>query len=130
MARKIVRVVSRAADGQLKTKEYESVNDLQKLFEQIGIDDCSTDLSLRGLPLFRGLIGPISESKSEVLYESPDVFEYMTKEWSLTKNKRKRRNRAELEEAKAASEAAVASPVPIPKVHFGTPTTVPAVGSF
>ena len=33
--------------------------------EIIIIDDCSTDLGLRGLPVFRGLIGPMPEPKIE-----------------------------------------------------------------
>ena len=49
---------------------------------QVGVDDCSTDLGLRGLPVFRGLIGPMPEGKTVVRYESPEVFETLTKEWS------------------------------------------------
>ena len=59
-----------------------------------GIDDCSTDLSLRGLPVFRGLIGPMPESKEVVRYEAPEVFESLTKEWGVTPTKRKPRRRA------------------------------------
>ena len=60
---------------------------------QIGIDDCSTDLDLRGMPVFRGLIGPMPEGKNVVRYESPDVFESLTKEWSSAKTTRKPRRR-------------------------------------
>jgi hypothetical protein len=60
---------------------------------QIGIDDCSTDLSLRGLPVFRGLIGPMPEGRTVVRYESPDVFETLTKEWSSAKTARRTRRR-------------------------------------
>ncbi len=60
---------------------------------QIGIDDCSTDLALRGYPLFRGLIGPMPEGKQVVRYESPDVFEALTKEWTTAKSTRKARRR-------------------------------------
>ena len=52
MAKKTIRVVTRAMDGSLKTKDYESFEMLESLHEQIGIDDCSTDLSLRGMPVF------------------------------------------------------------------------------
>ena len=58
---------------------------------QIGVDDCSTDLGLRGLPVFRGLIGPMPEGKNVIRYESPDVFETLTKEWSSAKNPRRLR---------------------------------------
>ena len=59
---------------------------------QIGVDDCSTDLDLRGMPVFRGLIGPMAEGKNVVRYESPDVFEALTKEW-ITQPAEKRRRR-------------------------------------
>jgi hypothetical protein len=108
MSVKVIRVVSRAPDGSIRTKEYQDTEELCRLFEQIGIDDCSTDLSLRGFPLFRGLIGPIAETKSVALYESPDVFEFMTKEWSQKKTRRRRRRTAE-EIALEASQAKAAS---------------------
>lgn len=85
------RVVTRGADSQLRIREYESKEKLLRIHTQVGIDDCSTDLSLRGLPVFRGLIGPMSEGKDIVRYESPDVFESLTKEWSDNKPKRRRR---------------------------------------
>ena len=53
---------------------------------QIGVDDCSTDLGLRGLPVFRGLIGPDARRQElSSRYESPEVFETLTKEWSTAK---------------------------------------------
>lgn len=86
-----VRVVTRAADGTLRIRDYPSTEPLLEMHSQVGIDDCSTDLSLRGLPVFRGLIGPMPEGKNVVRYESPDVFETLTKEWSSAKNPRRRR---------------------------------------
>jgi hypothetical protein len=76
------RVVTRGAKGELRVKEYPSEECLLKTHVQIGVDDCSTNLSLRGLPVFRGLIGPMSDGKSIVRYESPEVFESLTKEWT------------------------------------------------
>ena len=73
-----VRVVTRAADGTLRIRDYPSTEPLLEMHTQIGIDDCSTDLGLRGLPVFRGLIGPMPEGKNVVRYESPDVFETLT----------------------------------------------------
>jgi hypothetical protein len=64
---------------------------------QIGTDDCSTDLALRGLPIFRGLIGPMPEGKNIVRYESPEVFETLTKEWSNAKPRRRRRRGSAVE---------------------------------
>ena len=74
----ILRVIARIAALPLST-------------EIIVVDDCSTDLSLRGMPVFRGLIGPIPESKTVARYESPEVFEIMTKEWAAQKSRRRRR---------------------------------------
>ena len=56
---------------------------------QVGVDDCSTDLELRGLPVFRGLIGPMPDGSPEdgnvIRYESPEVFETLTKDWGAAK---------------------------------------------
>jgi hypothetical protein len=86
-----VRVVTRASDGTLRIRDYPTTEPLLQMHTQIGIDDCSTDLGLRGLPVFRGLIGPMPEGKNVIRYESPDVFECLTKEWSSAKNPRRRR---------------------------------------
>jgi len=88
------RVVTRGADGEIRIRDYDSHEDLLKRHAQVGIDDCSTDLSLRGLPVFRGLIGPMPEGKDVVRYETPEVFELMTKEWSVAKTPRRSRTRA------------------------------------
>ena len=82
MKKDTYRVVTRGTNGQLRVKDYGSKDSLLQLHTQVGIDDCSTDLDLRGLPVFRGLIGPMSEGKNVVRYESPDVFEALTNEWS------------------------------------------------
>ena len=94
MAKNTYRVVTRGADGEIRSKDYDSKESLMKLHTQIGVDDSSTDLSLRGLPVFRGLIGPMPENKDTVRYESPEVFETLTKEWSSAKPVRKSRRRA------------------------------------
>ncbi len=87
------RVVTRGANGQLRIKDYGSPDGLLRLHTQIGVDDCNTNLSLRGLPVFRGLIGPMSDGKNVVRYESPDVFEHLTKEWVAQPAERKTRRR-------------------------------------
>src|SRR6185295_3344077 len=89
-----IRIVTRGSNGELRSKDYEKHDTVLKMHTQIGIDDCSTDLSLRGMPVFRGLIGPMPESKGVVRYETPEVFETLTKEWSATNNARSRRRRA------------------------------------
>src|SRR3990172_5592991 len=85
MSKELVRVVTRGADGKLRIRDYPSPETLLKLHTQIGVDDCSTDLGLRGLPVFRGLIGPIPEGSDVIRYESPEVFETLTKEWGTPK---------------------------------------------
>ena len=99
MAQKnMVRVVTRGADGTLRIRDYPTTEPLLQSHTQIGIDDCSTDLDLRGLPVFRGLIGPMPDGKTVIRYESPDVFESLTKEWSSTKSNRKPRRRTQAPE--------------------------------
>jgi hypothetical protein len=86
-----IRIISRGSNGELRAKDYEKHETVLKMHTQIGIDDCSTDLSLRGLPVFRGLIGPMPESKDVARYETPEVFESLTKEWSQVAPARGRR---------------------------------------
>jgi len=124
MANKTIRVVTRGSDGTMKTKDFENFDSIGELHDQVGIDDCSTDLSLRGLPIFKGLVGPMSESKTVVRYESPDVFEALTKEWSKQKvRRRRRRSSAEAEAAKQETPSAVPAP------NFNSGTTIPMPGS-
>ena len=88
------RIVTRGANGELRVKDYASKESLLRLHIQIGVDDCSTNLALRGLPVFRGLIGPMSDGKNIVRYESPDVFETLTKEWTADDAHRRTRRRS------------------------------------
>lgn len=91
---KTIRIVTRGKNGELRTRDYPHEDAVLKMHTQIGIDDCSTDLSLRGMPVFRGLIGPMPEAKDVVRYEAPEVFESLTKEWGVTPTGRKPRRRA------------------------------------
>jgi hypothetical protein len=91
MAKKTYRVVTRGRDGSLRVRDFDSEEPLMKMHVKIGVDDCSTDLTLRGQPVFRGLIGPIPDGKGVARYESPEVFETLTKEWSHAKVTRRRR---------------------------------------
>ncbi|MGE0606362.1 MAG: hypothetical protein AB7O62_04480 [Pirellulales bacterium] len=97
MGKEVVRVVTRGADGKLRIRDFPTSEALLKMHTQIGIDDCSTDLALRGMPVFRGLVGPMPEGKNVVRYESPEVFETVTKEWSTPPARRRRRSRAKPE---------------------------------
>ena len=101
------RVVTRGSDGSLLIRDYPTCDPLLKSHVQIGTDDCSTDLDLRGLPVFRGLIGPMPEGKNIVRYESPEVFESLTKEWCAAKpRKRTRRSKKQIEADRLAAELA------------------------
>ena len=91
MTKHTYRVVTRASDGTLRIRDFDTEEPLLKMHTQIGIDDCSTDLSLRGKPVFRGLIGPMPDGKGVARYESPEVFETLTKEWINAQPKRRRR---------------------------------------
>lgn len=103
MAQNTFRIVSRSADGSLSIKDYSSSAALLRAHTQVGVDDCSTDLSLRGLPVIRGFVGPMPDGKQIIRYESPEVFEAMTKEWILAKVPRqRRRRRAKVDSLRAA----------------------------
>ena len=91
---KTIRIVTRGKNGELRTHDYKHEDAVMKMHTQIGIDDCSTDLSLRGMPVFRGLIGPMPETKGVVRYEAPEVFEALTKEWGATPTRKSRRRTA------------------------------------
>lgn len=90
MSRDTYRIVTRGTNGEIRIRDYDSQEALLKRHSQIGVDDCSTDLALRGLPVFRGLIGPMPEGKNVIRYESPEVFETLTKDWSSAKPARRR----------------------------------------
>ena len=109
MAEKTIRVVTRAEDGSLKIKDYQSFAKIEKLYEQIGIDDSSTDLTLRGFPVFRGLVGPIPEGRAIARYESPEVFEQLTKEWAAAPGKKRRRRRTTAVENAETVDASAAN---------------------
>ncbi len=105
----VFRIVNRATDGTLRITDFPNPDSLLQMHTQIGIEDSSTDLELRGMPVFRGLIGPIPEGRNIVRYETPEVFEAITKEWSATKVKRRRRRAvpaAELAESDGAENSA------------------------
>ncbi len=91
MAKDTFRVVTRGPDGKIRMRDYDAPDSLLRMQTRIGVDDCSTDLGLRGAPVFRGLIGPMPEGKNVIRYESPEVFETLTKEWSAVKTGRRRR---------------------------------------
>lgn len=110
MAKKeLFRVVTRAADGSLKIRDFHSAEMIFKTHSQVGVDDSSTDLDLRGMPIFRGLIGPMPEGKNIARYESPEVFESMTKDWATNRPRRRRRRTAADQETAAPIEDVISA---------------------
>ena len=97
MPKDTFRLVTCGRDGKLSIRDFGSHDAIARTHTQIGVDDCSTDLGLRGMPVFKGLVGPIPEAKNIVRYESPEVFETLTKEWSQAKSPRRRRAAAPAE---------------------------------
>ena len=94
MSKDTFRVVTRGANGEIKMRDYDTAEALLKRHTQVGIDDCSTDLNLRGLPVIRGLIGPMPETGNVIRYESPEVFETLTKDWGTVPPPRRSRARS------------------------------------
>ena len=96
MAKDTWRLVTRAADGELVIHDFDSPDGLLRTHLQVGSDDCSTDLALRGAPVFRSLVGPMPEGRNIVRYETPEVFAALTKEWAPPRTPRRRsRKKAE-----------------------------------
>ena len=89
------RVVARGANGEIKIQNYSSEGELLLRHVKIGVEDCSTDLALRGLSVFRGLIGPMPDGEETARYETPEIFEELTKRWSAPKRKRRKREKME-----------------------------------
>jgi hypothetical protein len=94
MIKDTFRIVTRGTDGMLHIRDYNKQESLLRVHTQIGVDDCSTDLGLRGQPVLRGLIGPMPEGNNVIRYESPEVFETLTKEWGTSKSPRRARMQA------------------------------------
>lgn len=97
MKKNTFRIVTRGANGDLRIRDYNSAEALLRRHLQVGVDDCSTDLDLRGLPVFRGLIGPMPEGQDIIRYETPEVFETLTKEWTSAKAPRRARTQPQPE---------------------------------
>ena len=87
MKRHIFRVVTRGPEGEYRIRDYVSEEEICRRHAQTGVSDCSIDVTVRGQPVFKGLIGPMPEAGGVLRYESPEVFEQMTKEWSDTKRR-------------------------------------------
>ena len=101
MAKDTWRLVTRGKDGELVIHDFDSADGILRTHLSIGADDCSTDLDLRGAPIFRSLIGPMPEGRNIVRYETPEVFEALTKEWATPKAPRRRGRKAQQQATQA-----------------------------
>jgi len=104
MAKETWRLVTRGTDGEIVIHDFDSPEGILRTHLQIGADDCSTDLELRGAPVFRKLIGPIPEGRTIVRYETPEVFEALTKEWAQPRPPRRRSRRPAQESASRSTD--------------------------
>ena len=103
MAKNTWRIVTRGVDGELLIRDFDSPEPLLQTHIQVGIDDCSTDLELRGAPVFRSLVGPMPEGNNVIRYETPEVFECLTKEWAIPKAPRRRVRKSATTPAEASA---------------------------
>ena len=87
----VYRIVTQDENGELVQTDYKDLASLLEEYHQIGTEEDSYTIRLHGEPLLRGLVGPLSEGKNIVRYESPEVFAQMTEQWS--KERRKRRSK-------------------------------------
>ena len=101
MAKDTWRLVTRGKDGELVIHDFDSADGILRTHLSIGADDCSTDLDLRGAPIFRTLIGPMPEGRNIVRYETPEVFEALTKECASPKAPRRRGRKAQQQATQA-----------------------------
>ncbi|MDO4576298.1 MAG: hypothetical protein Q4D98_13915 [Planctomycetia bacterium] len=73
--------MTRESDGSFLTRDFGDLEAMKKVFQQCGTDNCSIHKELRKQPSFVGLIGPLEEGPNIIRYESPEVFEVLTREW-------------------------------------------------
>ena len=86
----IYHVVFRGPNGSVEVKEYTDLKSLLRDYEQIGVEEDSYSMRLHGEPVLKGLVGPMSEGKSIVRYETAEVYPELTEVWSKTKRPRKK----------------------------------------
>jgi len=78
--------------ARLRIRDYPSTEPLLEMHSQVGVDDCSDRPgSSRAAGLSRLNWPECPRGRTSFRYESPDVFETLTKEWSSAKNPRRRR---------------------------------------
>ncbi len=71
MPKDTFRVVTRGPDGKIRMCDYDAPDTLPGMHTQIGVDDCSTDLGLRGQPVFAALSAPCPRAKMSSVTNRP-----------------------------------------------------------
>ena len=79
------RVVSLDKHGKPHHQDFKNVTALLAAYEQVGVEEDSYTMRLHGEPTLRGLVGPMSDGKSVVRYETPQAFVILTEEWTRTR---------------------------------------------
>jgi hypothetical protein len=85
------RIVCLSTTGKFEQEDFTTCQPLADRFEQIGVEEDSYTLRLHGQPVYKGLIGPISDGPAVVRYETPDAYAAMTEIWAKTRRPRRRR---------------------------------------
>jgi hypothetical protein len=98
MKHHIFRVVTRGPEGEYRIRDYVDEEEIRRWHVQTGVSDYSLDVSARGLPVFKGLIGPMLETGGVLRYETPEVFEQMTKECYEHKHRCRRKKKVRKQE--------------------------------
>ena len=76
------RLVFKSKTGKIQEKEYADVKAIAREYEQIGVEEDSYTVRLHGEPVFKGLIGPMSDGTNGVRYETPAAFVQLTEAWA------------------------------------------------
>ena len=88
------RIVSVAKTGKFVECDFDTATEIQSLYEQIGVEEDSYTLRLHGQPVFKGLIGPLSDGPTNIRYETPEAYAALTEVWAKTRRPRRRRRTA------------------------------------
>lgn len=76
------RVVFCDKSGEILQRDYPTLRPLLADYEQVGVEEDSYTLRLHGEPVLKGLIGPLSDGKNVVRYETPEAYELLTLRWA------------------------------------------------
>lgn len=81
---RVYRLVSLSPSGDQCVQDSTNPEELFKNYKLVAVEEDSYTMRLHGEPIFKGLIGPMSDGKNIIRYETPDVFAAQTERWSKT----------------------------------------------